>query len=224
MKVVEYIFDKIQCSKQIIGSNDLYIIDLKHFISITNLMFPYLSVCEQQKAKYIIKEEVKHLYILRKSLLRIILSQYIQQEPENIGFEISTYGKPYLMDVDNLFFNISHSKTLLAVAISRITEIGVDIQIIKHKKNQNIILKDILKADEIKKYNEIDDINKRELYFYKLWVNKEAVSKAIGYGIIADFSSFSVLDNDIILKKKLIHIERSKIVEGYAYALASVIK
>lgn len=87
-------------------------------------------------------------------------------------------GKPYLRN-SNIYFNISHSKDLVAIIIDN-KECGIDIEYIDYDRKIDKLLLKVLSPEEQKECNK--SIDKYE-YFYRIWTIKEAYSKYIGTGI-----------------------------------------
>ncbi|MGX9522709.1 4'-phosphopantetheinyl transferase family protein [Vibrio mediterranei] len=68
-------------------------------------------------------------------ILKEILRLYFGVENKDLTIERNKFGKPFLPDQTNAWFNLSHSGTSMAVALSRIGEVGVDIEY--HAKNKD---------------------------------------------------------------------------------------
>lgn len=105
----------------------------------------------------------------------------ISIDKENIIY--NEKGKPYLKN-DNIYFNISHSKDLIAIIIDN-KECGIDIEYIDYERKIDKLIPRVLSPIEQLKFNKA--VDKYE-YFYKIWTIKEAYLKYIGTGI-----SFSTL-------------------------------
>ena len=105
-------------------------------------------------------------------------------------------GKPYLEAVPDLFYNLSHSGTKVLLAVSD-REIGCDIQ--KVSGNRERIVKRF--------YTEAEQayVSGSAERFTEIWSRKESFVKAVGLGISADFTAFSVSDADgnAVLSEKL---------------------
>lgn len=69
------------------------------------------------------QKQTKASYVLLKRMF-----DDLQIDIDNKEIKANSYGKPYFVDVP-LFFNISHSKNLCAVAISD-KPVGIDIQVV----------------------------------------------------------------------------------------------
>ena len=81
------------------------------------------------------------------------------------------YGKPY--KENGLYFNVSHSESLVLIAISD-SEIGADIE--KIRTIENKVIKYALSIEEESKVQIIDD-------FFRMWTIKESVGKCLGIGL-----------------------------------------
>lgn len=88
------------------------------------------------------------------------------------------YGKPYM---DGIYFNISHSNNMIAIAISD-KEVGIDIEsesnLKKHLDSEYYL--GWLNKEEIDEFNKT--YNKLN-YLTRVWTKKEAILKSKGKGI-----------------------------------------
>lgn len=144
-----------------------------------------LSEEENKKASSFIFEKDRYSYIITQCILRKLLSLFMDCEPDEIIFRRGSKGKPYIFNnTGNLFFNISHSRDLLIVGLSRNVDIGVDVEYIRPLDNldqlANISLSDLEQQDFFR--SDFMAINKLEL-FYNYWTHKEAYLKATGEGL-----------------------------------------
>lgn len=134
------------------------------------------------------------------SFLYNILKEYdINLLKEQITY--NEYGKPYLKN-KQVYFNISHSKNLIAIIISDV-ECAIDIQIVENKKAHDKYIKKILSDDEKEIYNNhLDKIS----YFYELWTKKETYYKYLGTGInISDLLKINNYEG--IETKEIYHLD-----------------
>ena len=93
-------------------------------------------------------------------------------------------GKPYLKD-DELCFNISHSGSMVMLAVSE-DQIGADIQkAVEYKAS----LYERITSDAEKNQEELKDLK-------RLWAAKEGYSKLTGKGISVDFSTITVIEKE----------------------------
>lgn len=104
----------------------------------------------------------------------------------NISIVKSEHGKPYIND-NKVFFNISHTKGLCAVAVSA-AELGVDTELIKERKNY--VEKRFCNKAELEY---LEKSNSFINDYYKIWTYKEAYSKLTGSGLTSDFRTINSL-------------------------------
>lgn len=99
-------------------------------------------------------------------------------------FTLNEHGKPVS---DSVFFNISHSRGVVALAICEQCKIGLDIEVIKPKDND--LVKYVCNDEE---YRHV----KNEFDFLSIWTNKESLVKCLGTGIKKDIKSIPSLPLD----------------------------
>ena len=106
--------------------------------------------------------------------------------------EYDSVNKPQLLP-GLADFNISHAGDLVVCAISRDSQLGVDIE-----KKQYIAIEDFDNCwcrEEIRWLYRQDD---RTSAFFHLWTRKEAVIKAFGKGLSFDLKAINVLDEKVV--------------------------
>jgi 4'-phosphopantetheinyl transferase len=127
-------------------------------------------------------------------LLNDILENYFFMDITKVEYIYNEYGKPYIKD-SNLYFSLSHSNGVIALAVSK-EEIGIDIELIKDVKD-NLALKVMNEAE----YNIYKGLSKNDKinYFYEVWNSKEAYVKKLGTTLTLNPSNINI-DTDVILK------------------------
>ncbi len=138
-----------------------------------------LSVSEQERLVNISHPQQAQLFLLGRYLTRHLLASTLQLAPEQINITVDANGKPQLADA-GYHFNISHSGTLLALAVSNQGSVGVDIEGRQLKPAQIQRL--------AKRYFSINEQiwlakHPSAANFLQLWTVKEAVVKAAGTGL-----------------------------------------
>jgi 4'-phosphopantetheinyl transferase len=119
-----------------------------------------------------------------QGLTAYLLLQYgMMQEIGIFSKPIFTYSKnnkPYITELPNMYFNLSHCKYGAVCAIDRV-EIGTDIQeITKYDENEAKLVMNKKEIGIIEK-----NINRNEA-FTRLWTLKESYVKMLGLGIAMD--------------------------------------
>lgn len=163
---------------------DVFVVRLDEFINNIELLMSFLSQDELLRSLSYKFEKDKCKYILRRSLLRIILSTYIGVSPNKLSFGYNKNGKPYLKNTQ-FYFNASHSGQHFALAISHLCEMGIDIEEYTEFDDPNTVLKMICNKNEINNLKRVGyrDINDSLL---RCWTGKEAYFKKIGSGLTID--------------------------------------
>lgn len=159
-----------------------------------SIMHTPLSDDEIKKANAFYFEHDRMRYASSHKFLRLILSRYLQQPPEQIIFTKGDKGKPFISPIQNniqLEFNIAHSGDFLAIAISQHNPVGVDVEVIASKNDLDSLAKHCFSAMESEEYLALEN-NLRSLAFFRGWARKEAYIKALGTGLSKPLGSFSV--------------------------------
>lgn len=135
-------------------------------------------------------------FIAARSMLRVIISQYLNIIPEDIIFTYDENEKPSLNTPNplQLQFNLSHSENFAVYAITSEHAIGVDIEKVQDHFNLAVAKRYFTQQENTNLLN----LSSQEQIttFYRIWARKEALIKAIGKGLAIPLSSFSVSTND----------------------------
>jgi len=156
-------------------------------------------------------------------LIRYIIVKKLKLNNLDIHFGKNKYGKPYLLNHENFYFNLSHSGVWVVCAISN-KAIGIDIEEVKAIE--------ISVAKRFFSPQEVDDLfsytgKDRLIYFYDLWTLKESYIKAEGKGLAIPLRSFTIRRNPIgkfYLEKedRRYSFEQYDICNGYKLSVCSI--
>ena len=141
---------------------------------------------EIDRSKNYHSPELANIFLHSRSALRRIVSLYTGKPPLSFQIELSPNGKPFFANYPDIFFNISHSQTGLAVAFSR-NEIGFDIENIHRHRNSLGIAKRFFSKREIEFCDSANQPNSD--MFLRIWTAKEAMLKLSGSGISGGLNS-----------------------------------
>lgn len=145
---------------------------------------------ERSRAARFAVEPARFAYAAAHALLRRALDRAAGGAGD-WAFSVNRYGKPSLdPPLGDIRFNVSHTDTLVAVAVTRGTDIGVDVETLLAAPDEAMFAGQVLAPEEEAELAESDD---RASRLIRLWVAKEAVAKAIGMG-------FSLPPKEIILR------------------------
>lgn len=159
-------------------------------------------------------------YLLLKKLL-------LEENITNPLFKIEKYGKAYISNFENIYFNLSHSNKMVLCAISD-REVGVDIEYIDHEIDLNIAKHYFYN----KEYESIMNSQNPADEFFKYWVLKESYMKYTGLGMNLKLDSFEIKIEDKIelknddegLKFNLFNLENYKIGIASHYEVSDLIE
>ncbi len=142
-----------------------------------------LAPDEQIKAQRFRFPRDQHRYRLVRSVLRLILAQILDCDPQKIAFSYTPKGKPTLAIPDvPLHFNVSHSGDYGLIGIAQDQLIGVDLELMQPKSNfLNLAQRFFAPAESLWLATKTEA--EQQQIFYQLWTAKEAFLKATGLGI-----------------------------------------
>ncbi|MDA1184689.1 MAG: 4'-phosphopantetheinyl transferase superfamily protein [Acidobacteria bacterium] len=155
-----------------------------------------LSVDERARLARFVFARDRRDFAASHALLRRRLSTHADLPPDAWTFEVEPGGKPHLsadhVGADpafNLAFNLSHTHGLVACAIGRGVDIGVDVESIDRAVEGRDIATRYFSPDEIRLLDACDAVE-RQARFIELWTLKEAYVKAIGRGLGHSLATF----------------------------------
>lgn len=126
-------------------------------------------------------------------LLDKMLGEENITEPQ---FKTDRYGKAYISNHEDIYFNLSHSGKIVACAISDM-EVGVDVEITDPEIDLNMARNYFYNSE----YENIMKSDNPSEEFFKYWVLKESYMKYTGLGFNLSLDSFEIiLDDEIKLK------------------------
>ena len=162
-----------------------------------------------KEIKYANSYAFNHLtenYIISRSLLRHILSHYIGIPANVLEFQLGPYGKPYITSsqnkMHNLKFNLSHSKDMLCIAVTKNTEVGIDVEFRDNKRSIQSLYSMVLTKQEQEYINSLNSVSVKLDFFYSVWTLKEAIVKALGYGLSYDLTKINLILESISSRSK----------------------
>jgi 4'-phosphopantetheinyl transferase len=131
-------------------------------------------------------------FLVARALLRTALSTYEDIAPAEWHFTTNSYVKPYISGPDclrNLYFNLSHTEGLVACAISRDHEIGIDVECTRREAGRLLSDPRLFTPRERAVLAQLPEPDKGQ-HFFSLWTLKEAYVKARGMGLALPLDAF----------------------------------
>ena len=142
---------------------------------------------------------ISSLLCLRDTLI----SLGVDVEAENLTIEREAGGKPYFASFP-LYFNITHSQNVCAVAVSDLP-VGIDLEFIDVSRDVQSISKRFFSASE---HSILCNATDPYDYFFSVWTKKEARAKFSGKGLAAVWSDQNLDRSDVIFKNYRLTFEQ----------------
>ncbi len=153
---------------------------------------------EIDRANRISWPAARHHFIWGRAILRQLLGVCLNVEPITVSIGYAPRGKPYLLPAHaggDLRFNLSHShspvRSLVAIAVARGRDLGVDIEWISHALDWSAMANRIFSGSELKALRALARPLQRQAFFNG-WTRKEAYLKATGDGLSDPLSAIEV--------------------------------
>lgn len=175
------------------GSIHVWRIDLDRFIKDIHTYMHFLSSDERERAAKFRFDLNRNHFIIRRGILRSLISRYLSDHPGKVSLSQNPFGKPILWGehANALFFNGSKSGKWTLIALSKNIDLGVDIE----DKNQEIdflnIVNRFFSPVEKSEFLSLSNDARREAFFLG-WTRKEAYLKCNGSGLSIPLAHFSV--------------------------------
>jgi 4'-phosphopantetheinyl transferase len=149
---------------------------------------------EQEKTALVASEAQRARLTLSRAWVRGILAKYLNQPAPEITIRRSPRGKPQVVPRDGeppLHFSVSHAGDHMLVAITRSDDVGVDLERMTRLADVERIAARFFSRGE---YDALLGLaqEQRADAFFRAWVRKESVVKALGTGIATAFDAFTV--------------------------------
>jgi 4'-phosphopantetheinyl transferase len=153
-----------------------------------------LPVGERDKTALVASEAQRARLTLSRAWVRGILAHYLDQPAPDITIRRSPRGKPQVVGKDGelpIHFSVSHSADHMLVAITRSDDVGVDLERMTRLADVERIAARFFSRGEYDALLALPT-QQRADSFFRAWVRKESVVKALGTGIAAAFDAFTV--------------------------------
>ncbi len=179
----------ISASFSLIGKNvDSLVSSLHHSVKPIKACADFAlfsGECEIEWAQKIAVEWRREQFLGIWGFVRVEIACHLTIAPSDLVFDRTSYGKPFLKSpAVNFSFNISHTKNDLAVCFhNSIAACGIDIEMVRPMQDRLSIAQRFYTKKEFLFLNAVVCEEKQNAYFFKLWVIKEAILKALGKGL-----------------------------------------
>lgn len=125
---------------------------------------------------------------LSRALLRATLAAWTDRPPGGLVFTYGPHGKPHLEG--GPAFNASHSGSYFVLAVRPSGQVGVDIEVVRPSSDLMAIARRCFTHEEAREIGADPDTLVDS--FFRTWVRKEALVKAVGAGLSLPLQTFRV--------------------------------
>lgn len=152
---------------------------------------------EQEQLEQRANPELRTRYLRTRALQRSVLAGYLPGvAPAALRFVAGEEGKPALAPEfagAELHFNLTHTAGLVALAVARVRDIGLDAENLNERTTALRLARRYFTAEEARNLEALPP-ERQPARFYTLWTLKESWMKALGRGLSAglDNAAFSL--------------------------------
>jgi 4'-phosphopantetheinyl transferase len=130
-------------------------------------------------------EEPRLQFLVAHALLRVALSRHAPVPPRDWAFAKNEYGRPHVAAPEahrGIVFNISHAEGLVACALGRGCDLGVDVECRAREVNFLGLARSKFAPSEADRLERAHPDRRRSIFFDH-WTLKESYIKARGMGL-----------------------------------------
>ena len=136
-------------------------------------------------------EKDRRMFAATRALQRCVLSEYAAVEPTAWEFGVAAHGRPHVSRPQQaLSFNLSNTHGLVACAVSRHAEVGVDVEDSTRAGEVLDTAESFFAPSETQALFSIPSSERRERFF-AYWTLKESYMKARGLGLLLPLDQFA---------------------------------
>jgi 4'-phosphopantetheinyl transferase len=151
-----------------------------------------LSGPERAKWQRFVAQDARLQYLASRALVRTTLSRYAEVPEQAWEFSTNGYGRPHIShppDSRNIRFNLSNTTGLVACAVTKDCDIGIDVENITRGLDVDLLAPAVFAPRELADVRGCQASDRRERFF-SYWTLKEAYIKARGMGLSLPLDSF----------------------------------
>lgn len=152
-----------------------------------------VSPAESTQRQRFAFERDRHQYLVTRVLIRTLLSRYFPVPPTSWTFRANAHGKPAIAGpagLPPLEFNLSHTRGLIACAVTLGREVGIDVEDVERREVSRDLARRYFAPCEADHLDTLAAADRRRTFF-DYWTLKEAYIKARGLGLALPLDRFS---------------------------------
>ncbi len=157
-----------------------------------------LSEDERARESRFYFPEDRKRFVATRAMVRMVLSRYARIAPTHWSFSTNAYGRPAIAeamgDADvaarGLSFNLSHTRGLIALAVTRGRELGIDVENVSTRAISLDVAEHFFSRAEVAELSRVAPERQQDRFF-EYWTLKESYIKARGIGLSLPLDGFS---------------------------------
>lgn len=138
---------------------------------------------EEQRYRF---QADRRRFLITRALARTVLSRYAPIAPQEWSFVKDPFGRPQVTNTTPAgwlpVFNISHTRELIVLGISRNRALGVDVENVHNRRVPPGLAERVFPAQEASVLTATNKA-RRQAEFFEYWTLKESYIKARGMGL-----------------------------------------
>ena len=131
-------------------------------------------------------------FVAGRGCLRRLLAAELGADARMLVFATGEQGKPWLRDGEGTEFNVSHSRGMVLIALSRAGAVGVDVEGLDAGVELMDVARTAFHVEDLARIGRADLQEERLREFYRCWTRREAVGKVDGRGLTIPAEDFCV--------------------------------
>jgi phosphopantetheinyl transferase len=158
---------------------ELYPVNIQEKSSLVRRFEALLAPDEKERAAGFRFDRDRVRFIVMRGILRLVLSRCLDTPAASVALRVDEFGKPSVSD--GLEFSVSYSGDLGLIAVA-CAPVGVDTEEVDPGKVTAEMVEEVFSLAERESYlggGKVEDTTA----FFRGWVRKEAIVKAIGKGL-----------------------------------------
>jgi 4'-phosphopantetheinyl transferase len=151
-----------------------------------------MNPCERAQQQRFLFEDDRLRYLVTRAMVRTVLSRHAPVAPADWAFTVNDYGRPELAaqhGMPGLHFNLSHTRGMIALAVSRQGALGIDIENIRLRPAPLDVAEHYFAPAEVAALATLPPAQ-RHARFFAYWTLKESYIKARGMGLSLPLDCF----------------------------------
>ena len=182
------------CAWHRIGSTSVVHVDLTPCARRERQARTRLDPEEERRRQLFRSVRRRREFSLCRAALRAIVCQRLGCPNQDLTFGLSPHGKPFAL-VDGIrapvSFNVSHSGLHGLIAVASAGRIGVDVEVRLARPDLAGTIHAIMSPHETRRLAGSPNAE-TDYQLYRMWTLKEALAKAVGWGLSLDLTGVSL--------------------------------